>query len=354
MTIQTYQLTDEAIKAMPKIDLHRHFEGSLRLPTLLEIARKYSLDLPAHDIDGLRPHVQITDDPPDPDVFLGKFHVLRHFYRSPEAIQQLAYEVVADAALDNIHYLELRFSPQAQARVRGFPLEDVTDWVIEAAQQAAHDFNIQVGLIISLVRHEPLEQARQVAEIAFARRHKGIVGLDLAGDEVKYHALPFQSIFRDAKEAGLGITIHAGEWTDAEKVRHAVEYLKADRIGHGIHAVESSEVLQMLKTRNISLEVCLTSNVQTGVVQNLEHHPLVDLLDLGVMVTLNTDDPSVSDCTLSDEYAIAVKRLGLTYATLRQLLFNAANTAFLPLEKQKELLLVTQQKLSEFEATYFG
>ena len=131
------RLTREALATMPKIELHRHLEGSLRLNTLLEIARKYNLDLPKEDAEALRPCVQVMDDPPDHNVFLSKFEVLRHFYRSPEAINRLVYEVVADAAADNIHYMELRFSPQALARVRGFALADVADWVIAATTQAS-------------------------------------------------------------------------------------------------------------------------------------------------------------------------------------------------------------------------
>lgn len=332
------RLSPANLKAMPKIDLHRHLEGSLRLETLLKIAREFDLNLPTADAEQLRPLVQITDDLPDHEVFLSKFEVLRHFYRSPEAISQLAYETVADAAADNIHYLELRFSPQALARVRRFSLVEVTDWVIEAVQYASQDFNIAVGLIITLVRHDPLEQARQVAEIAFDYCDKGIVGLDLAGNEVKFPPGPFIPIFKKAKEVGLGVTIHAGEWASAHGVRQAVEELYADRIGHGVRTIENSYVLRMVRERGVAFEVCLTSNLQTGVVHDLRHHPLVDMLDLGLQATINTDDPRVSDCTLTDEYMIAVQKLGLGYRELRQMILNAAVAAFLPENGRKQLI----------------
>lgn len=323
---------------MPKIDLHRHLEGSLRLETLLEIAREFGLDLPASNVDRLRPYVQITDDPRDHEAFLSKFEVLRHFYRTPEAIKRLAYEVVADAASDNIHYLELRFSPQALARVRGFSLSQVTDWVIEATQQASKDWGIQVGLIITLVRHDPIEQAWDVAQVAFDRFGKGIVGLDLAGNEVKFPPGPFKPIFQKAKDVGLGITIHAGEWASAVGVRQAIEELHADRIGHGVRSIENSEILRLVRDQQVALEVCLTSNLQTGVIHKMRHHPLVDLLNLGVLVTLNTDDPSVSDSILTDEYRVAVEVLGLEYAALRQLVLNAARAAFLPTAARQQLI----------------
>ncbi|MFO7538492.1 MAG: adenosine deaminase [Chloroflexota bacterium] len=329
-------LTPAALKAMPKIDLHRHLEGSLRLETLIDIGREFGMDLPLHNVERFRPYVQIIDDPQTHEAFLSKFHVLRHFYRTPETIDRLAYEVVADAAADNIHYLELRFSPQALARVQGFALEDVTDWVITAVRRASQECQIEVGLIITLVRHDPLEQARQVAEIACRYAGQGIVGIDLAGDEVKFSAQPFSPIFKRAKACGLGVTIHAGEWANALGIWEAITELEADRIGHGVRAVENSEVLRLVRDSQKTLEVCLTSNLQSGVVQRMSHHPLLDLLDLGARVTLNTDDPSVSGLTLTDEYQVAVDVFGLDYGALRRVILNAAGAAFLaPVEQQR-------------------
>lgn len=328
-------VTDIDIKTLPKIDLHRHLEGSLRLETLLEIARAYKLNVPT-ELEALRPFVQVTDDPTTHEAFLGKFEVLRHFYRSPEMIHRLVYEAVADAALDNVKYLELRFSPQALSRVRGFSLTEVTDWVIASVAQAEADFDIQVGLIITLVRHNPVPQAQKVAEIAFERFGKGIVGLDLAGDEVKFPSRPFTPLFKEAQKVGLGITVHAGEWASAFGVKEAILELYADRIGHGVRTLENSEILQLVRERDIAFEVCLTSNLQTGVVHQMSHHPLVDMLDIGLLATVNTDDPSISDCTLTDEYEIALNQLHLGYPTLRHMILTAANSAFLPpLERQK-------------------
>jgi adenosine deaminase len=331
---------------MPKIDLHRHLEGSLRLDTLSEIASEHGLDLPAGDIEALRPLVQVVNEPPSFRNFLAKFEVLRRFYRSPEAVDRLAYEAIADAAADNVRYLELRFSPQALSRVRGFPLDEVTDWVIDATRRACEELPIQVGLIVTLLRHEEVAKARQVAEIAFDRQRQGIVGLDIAGDEVNFPLEPFAAIFRQAKELQMGVTVHAGEWQGAASVHAAVEKLGADRLGHGVRSVENFEVVQMVRERNVALEICLTSNLQTGVVRSLTHHPLVDLYDLGVKVTLNTDDPSVSDSTLTDEYVVAVHSLGVTYPDLRKIILNAAGASFLPAAERARLVAEFSQLLA--------
>lgn len=341
-------LTTTAMRSMPKIDLHRHLEGSLRLSTLLEIAREYKLDLPVSSLEALRPYVQVVNgESPDVATFLGKFEVLRHFYRSPEVIARLAYEVVSDAAKDNVRYLELRFSPQALTRVQGFSLVEATDWVIEATHQAARDHNIQIGLIITLVRHDPLPQAKKVAEVAFNRIGHGIVGLDLAGDEIKYPPEPFSPLFKEAKQLGLGITVHAGEWAGADGVRKVVEELYVDRIGHGIRAIENSEVVKLVRDRGTTFEVCLTSNLQTGVVHSMHHHPLMDMLDLDLKATLNTDDPTISNICLTDEYQIAVDKLGLSYETLQRTVLNAANAAFLPPAERAALVAKFESWLSQ-------
>lgn len=329
------------LKSLPKIDLHRHLEGSLRLETLVEIARDYDLDLPA-DPDALRPRVQMTDDERTPSSFLSKFTVLRRFYCAPDVIHRLAYEAVVDAARDNVCYLELRFSPQALTSQKDFPIGDVTDWVIAATRKASEEVAIGVGLIPCLVRHEPVAVARQVAEAAFDRftTHNGasrIVGLDLAGDELNYPAGDFGDLFREARRVGMGVTVHAGEWAGPETVRTAVEKLGATRIGHGVRAVESDDVLQMVRERDVTLEVCLTSNLQTGVVYDLREHPLGQLLARGVRATLNTDDPAISNSSLTQEYEASVKSLGLGIGDLRQMNLNAAQAAFLPEDGRRDL-----------------
>jgi adenosine deaminase len=337
------------LKSLPKVDLHRHLEGSLRLETLLEIAQTYSdsIDIPAYDVESLRPLVQMTDDKPGMKNFLAKFKLLRQFYQSRETITRLTYETIADAAADNVHYMELRFSPQALARAKDFAFSDVTDWVIEATSQASEDFDIQVGLIITIVRHDPLELARIVAETAFERSNRGIVGLDLAGDEIHYPMTPFKDLFVEAKALGMGITIHAGEWAGADAVEEAIIDLGADRLGHGVRAVENSGTIRLLQERSVALEICLTSNIQTGVVLNISHHPLVDLLDLNILATLNADDPSICNSSLTDEYQIAVESLNLGYSELRRMILTAASAAFLPDAERKRLRVSFESLLPE-------
>ncbi len=322
--------TRPVIAALPKIDLHRHLEGSLRLGTALEVARTYGLRLPI-GTSQLRPLVQVTrQDPLTFRNFLSKFETLRNFYQSPEVVQRVTYEAVSDAAGDNVKYLELRFTPMALAKARSYSLDDVTGWVLEAAGRAARENDITVRLIASMNRNEGLEIGAEVTRLAIQHYADGIVGLDLAGDEVNYPAEPFAELFQEARRVGLGITVHAGEWTGAPSVRHAIETMQAHRIGHGVRVLEDPEVAALARARGVYFEVCPTSNLQSGVVSRMEDHPLPQMIEAGLRVTLNTDDPGVSDITLTDELLVAVRQLGLSPEALRATLLNSARAAFLP------------------------
>lgn len=329
----------QALWSWPKVELHRHLEGSIRLSTLLDVAREYDIPLPANDMNRLRPYVQITDDDESNfAVFLGKFNVLRQFYRSMEIVRRLTREAVEDAARDNVRYMELRFTPHALARLEGLPYDEVIGGVAEEVERAQRDFNILVRLIVSVNRHESVEIAETVVDTAITLCDQGIVGVDLAGLEVGHSARPFRTLFHRAQAAGLHLTVHAGEWDGPENVRDAVIHLGARRIGHGVRSIEDSEVVQLLREQQVALEVCPTSNIHSGVIHRLEHHPLPDLFYLHVLTTINTDDPSLSNITLTDELALAHAGMGMSLDVIKQNILNAAHVAFLPDDERAALV----------------
>jgi adenosine deaminase len=325
------------VRRLPKVDLHRHLEGSLRLSTLAELSRTEHLDLPC---------VQVRPDTPrSPGGFLSHFELLRLFYRSPEIIRRLTQEAVEDAAQDGIRHLELHFTPAALSAARGFPMAEVFDWVIEAAREESVRRGVRVGLVSSVNRHEPAALAAQVAGLAADRLGQGIVGLNLAGDEAQFPAEPFVPIFVEAGRAGLGISVHAGEWAGAQSVRLAIEAMRTQRIGHGVRILEDASVVALARERGVYFEICLTSNVQSGVVERLADHPLPRMIEAGLHVTLNTDDPGVSDIRLSDEYAAAIEHLDLSMETLRGLILTAAQAAFLSGKEKAALEASLQEDL---------
>ncbi len=301
-------------RALPKVELHRHLEGSLRLDTMVEIARKHGIEIP-DDVLRLSTLVQVQEE--DKFTFqnyLSKFGTLRMFYRSPEVIHRVTREAIEDAAKDNVKYLELRFTPVALSRAERFPLHDVIDWVIASTNETAQKNNIIVKLIASVNRHESTDLAEQVAWLAAEHNEGGmIVGLDLAGSEAEYPAAPFLGIFKEAKQEGLHVTIHAGEWGPAEHIREAIEELGAERIGHGVRVLEDENITTLARERQ-------------------------KLMDAGLNVTINTDNTSVSRITLSNEYYNACEDLGMPQKVLKERIIAAATAGFLP-DKEKEQLV---------------
>ena len=331
--------------SLPKVELHRHLEGSLRLTTMLDIARQHGVTVPASmfNLSGL---VQVQDkDPMTFTNFLDKFKTLRLFYKSPDVIDRVTREAVEDAARDNVRYLELRFTPVALSRAEGFPLNDVMDWVVASAQEAAKKFKIKVGLIASVNRHESPELAEQVAWLAAEHIKDGLTGLDLAGNEAEFRSEPFYGIFKEAKQAGLHITIHAGEWGPAENVSDALQNLSAERIGHGVRVLESEKATQLARELGAVFEVCVTSNYQSGVVGSLVEHPLPRMLEAGLKATVNTDDPSVSRITLSHEYQHVCEELLVPMDVLKNSVIDAAQAAFLPDDEKQELVTSLKQEM---------
>jgi adenosine deaminase len=337
-----------ALAALPKIDLHRHLEGSLRLSTLAEIAHQHGVDLPSWSLEELRPYVQMVGEPPNFQTFLSKFRLLRRFYSTREAVVRIGYEAAADAAADNVKYLELRFNPVAFSRMQGFSYLDVADWVASGVEAAQHDLDIQVRLIAQVPREEDVDIARHVAEVAVALQKRGFVGIDLAGDEVHYPVNRFIKVFEWAKAQGLHITIHAAEVGPASNVRDAIELMHAERIGHGVHAREDLRVMDLLTRHNTALEMCPTSNVHTGAISRLGQHPLGAYQKIGIRVTINTDDPSVSNTTLTDEYLVALQDIGLSLRALRQTIITSAESAFLPEPERQRLVEWFNQALPPF------
>jgi adenosine deaminase len=325
-------------RAFPKVELHRHLEGSLRLDTMLDIASQHGIVLPA-DVLRLSNLVQVQEEDKFTfQNFLAKFNTLRLFYRSPDAIDRITREAIEDAARDNVKYMELRFTPVALSRAERFPLHDVVDWVIASAKEAAKRYGVTVRLIASVNRHESIDLAEQVAWLAVERIKDGMVGIDLAGNEAEFPYRPFYGIFREARQAGLHLTIHAGEWGPAQNIRDAIEEIGAERIGHGVRVIEDKDIVRLAREHGTAFEVCVTSNYQSGVVQSLETHPLQEMLDSGLNVTINTDDPSISRITLSHEYYTVCEDLHMPQSTLKQRIVAAAQACFLPNTEKEELV----------------
>lgn len=326
--VKTYPMFVE----MPKIDLHRHLEGSLRLSTLQEIASQFLPTL----LPNLHTQVQIQEKETASALnFLAKFRALRKFYLSMDLVNRFVSECIQDAAAEGLVYLELRFSPAALTQSKPELISEVISCVVQSAEQASAQFVLPLGLIVCINRHESVELAEKIVDCAVPFRSQGIVGIDLTGDEMNFSAMPFQRVLQKAKATGLALTIHAGEWGSAGNIEEAITQLSADRIGHGVRIMEDQRVLNLARERKIPFEVCLTSNIQSGIFTNLESHPIQKMLAAGLNVTINSDDPQVSKITLSNEIENLVESFGFNMDQIQKLMLAAINASFLPATDQQ-------------------
>ena len=313
------------LAALPKVELHRHLEGSIRFATFLELARETGLDLPRAQ---LRRRTSMRGERPGFLRFLSKFELYRGLYPSRDWIERVAREAAEDARREGVVYLELRFSPTHFGRRMRAKGEDVAEWVARGARRAGLEirFLATFGRDFGVKGNEPTRRAVEGTRV--------FSGLDLAGNEA-VSARPFLALFR---KLGLPATIHAGEAGPAANVREAIDRFGAGRIGHGVRAFGDAGVLDLARRRKVHFELCPTSERCTGVARDWRRHPAWKALRLGVSCSLNTDDPSILGIGLGDEYARA-RRAGWSAAQLRSASVEAARAAFLETRRERDELV---------------
>ena len=331
----------------PLIDLHRHLDGNVRLQTILDLGQQHDLPLPAWDLEGLRPHVQVTDPRPGVMAFIAKFRWMTEALVDYQACRRVTYENVEDAQREGLDYVELRFSPWFMAEPHGLDPAGVVEAVVDGVAAGGRDFGVRVNLIGILSRTYGPDVAWKELDALLQYRDR-LAALDLAGDEVNFPGDLFIAHLRQARDAGWQVTIHAGESAGPESVWQAVRDLKAARIGHAVRAVEDSALLDYLAEHQIGIESALTSNVQTSTVPDYASHPLRTFLERGLLATINTDDPGVSGIDLRHEYEVAAPAAGLTAEHIYQAQRHALTVAFLSAEEKAALQV---QRTSEVRCT---
>jgi len=322
--------------SFPLIDLHRHLDGSVRLETILDLGRQHNLPLPAWDVEGLRPHVQIMEPQPGVMAFLEKFEWMVGVLVDYDACRRIAYENMEDALKEGLDYVELRFSPWFMAGPNGLDPAGVVEAVVEGVQQGRRDFDIKVNLIGIISRTYGTQTGEQELDALLTQKDH-IVALDLAGDEANFPGELFVDHIARARDAGWQITAHAGESAGPQSIWQAVDGLGASRIGHGVSAIQDSELMDYLAEKRIGIEANLTSNVQTMTVPDLVSHPMKAFLEHSLLATLNTDDPGISAIDLPYEYEVAAPAAGLSIEQIHQAQRNALEVAFLSDQEKAEL-----------------
>lgn len=322
--------------SLPLTDLHRHLDGNIRIQSIFELGRKFSMKLPATDIETLRPFVQVMDKQPDLMSFLQKLDWGVAVLGDLDACRQVAYENVEDVKLAHIDYAELRFSPYYMAMKHNLPIEGVVEAVVDGIQAGNRDFNVKTNLIGIMSRTFGVDRCDQELDALLTQRNH-LVAVDLAGDELGQPGTLFKSHFNKVRDAGLQVTVHAGEAAGPESIWQAINELGATRIGHGVNAINDPHLLEYLATHNIGIESCITSNIQTSTITEIANHPLKCFLEQGIKATINTDDPAVEGIELKHEYELAAPAAGLSITQIQQAQLNGVEIAFLS-ENEKQAL----------------
>ncbi len=305
------------------IDLHLHLDGALSVDTVLALAQMQGDTLPTRDREELFNLLTAPDDCKDLNEYLERFALPCSLMLTKETISETVYRTLEEQKQKGLIYAELRFAPQLHL-ARGLTQEEV----VQAAIGGMNRSELKSNLILCCMRGEDnLQENLETVRLAEKYRHQGVVAVDLAGAEALFPTEDFEEVFAYARELGLKFTVHAGEAAGADSVMQALEF-GAHRIGHGIHAADDEAVMQALKDRQVPVELCIKSNLQTKAATSLENYPLQRLLDHGIIVTLNTDNPTVSNTDMRQELALTKDKLGLSNGQIKQLLLNSVEYSF--------------------------
>jgi aminodeoxyfutalosine deaminase len=326
MTLETF------IRRMPKVELHVHLEGSIRPETLLALAERNNVALPADSAEGLRAWYQFSDFAHFIEVYLAICDCIR----TADDFELVAGEFLAHRAEQNVRYSEVIFTPYTHREHVSF--DEQLAAINRARERAEADLGIRIGLIPDISREtRPIEEGLQVADWAIENMGNGIIALGLGGPEIDNPPELFQAAFERARAAGLPSLPHAGETEGPQSIWGAMRTLSAVRIGHGVRCLEDPELVTFLRERQIPLDVSPTSNVCLGVVPALEGHPLPRLLEEGLFVTINSDDPPMFDTTLTDEYLRIAGAFDFGRAQIEQFVVNGIRASLLPPEARQAL-----------------
>ncbi len=320
---------DPRYKDIPKVELHCHLEGAIRTSTIIDVARQYGIELPSYEVPELDKHVKVFDQWRDLHSVLAAFGIARSCFVAPGVVERVAWELFENSAAQNIKLLEVRFSPDWAFTGNGLSWDAALEALLRAQARAEQQLGMAIGLVA--ITSRSLGPSSCARTVDWSIRHsQHILGIDLADSERDFPLTDFLDSIERAKQAGVKVTIHTGEDTPASFVTETIRLAAPDRIGHGIHMIQDPAAVELVKQRGITLEVNPWSNYLTSSVSTIEEHPLKQLFDLGVRVTINSDDPEVLDTNLNNEYRIAHEVLGMSFEDLAACNRYALAASFLP------------------------
>jgi adenosine deaminase len=341
------QLPLSLFTRLPKTDLHVHLDGSMRLETVLDLAREQRIELPASDVAGLRRVMHIGENTGSLVEYLKAFDVTLKVLQTRDALYRAAYELAEDAAAENVRYMEVRYSPMLHTR-QGLRLTSVVETVLKGLHAAEAEHGITSRLILCGIRNISPASSLEMAELVVAYKNRGVVGFDLAGAEYDFPPKDHIDAFNLVRKNNINVTIHAGEAYGPASIDQALHVCGAHRIGHGCRLREDGDLLHYVVDHRIPLECCPSSNVQTGAVRSLETHPLRLYYNLGTRVTVNTDNRLITDTTVSKELYLVHTQMGFALDDIKQLIMNGFKSAFMPFHEKRRYLESIAAELERF------
>ena len=335
------------IEKLPKTDLHCHLDGSLRISTILDLAAQQKVRLPAEDPDKLFAHIYAGDVCGSLEDYLKAFDVTLSVLQTEESLFRAAYELAEDCARENVQYIEVRYSPMLHTQ-RGLRLAEIVETVIQGLRKGERDFGVRSGVILCGIRSISPEASLRMAELCIAFKNRGVVAFDLAGAEYNYPAKDHRQAFQLILDNNVNCTAHAGEAYGPESIAQAIHACGAHRIGHGTRLRENGDLLNYVNDHRIPLEICLSSNIQTGAAPDLASHPLPFFYSYGLRVTINTDNRLVTDTTVSKELLLVHRTFGLELDDLKEIIVDGWKSTFLPYREKADMLRKITRELELF------
>ncbi len=342
------KISHEMLQRLPKVELHCHLDGSLRVETVLDLADQQKVSLPHHDLEGLRSSLVIGEKRGSLEDYIKRFDITLSVMQFPESLERCAFELIEDVSKENVRYIEIRYSPILHTQ-NGMTLGETVEAVQRGLTKGKKEFGVRSGIIICGIRHISPEASLKLADIAVRYKNKGVVGFDLAGAEENFPAKEHREAFYLIRNNNVNATIHAGEAFGPASIHQAIHHCSANRIGHGTRLKEDKDLMHYVNDHRIPMEICLTSNWQTHSVRSLKYHPFKFYYDLGIRVTLNTDNRLMSGITLTDEFMLAHTLFGLGLHDFREITIVAMKSAFMRYEERRSMIKSIAEELeSEF------
>lgn len=334
-------------EALPKTDLHVHLDGSLRLGSIVDLAQEAGVELPVSSVDGLNETIGVGKNFGSLEEYLRGFATTLKVMQTHSALRRIAFELAEDAHTENVRYMEVRYAPMLHTQ-QGLKLTEVVEAVLEGLTRAREQYGIYSNVILCGIRNISPESSYEMAELAVAYKGRGVVGFDLAGAEEDHPAKLHKRAFQLVRDNNVNCTIHAGEAYGPSSIAQALHDCGAHRIGHGCRLIENADLLHYVNDHRIPLECCPSSNVQTGAVRELSSHPLKLYFDLGLRVTINTDNRLITDTSVSKELWLAHQSMGLSFADMKRIVLAGFKSSFLPFHEKQAMMRRVAAELATY------